>query len=215
VKDVVELDAERVRLRDDLGGAAHVAETAEAVFGGAARDHVRVATVGTKTFGERGEVSLVADLTLHRVVVEGRADHVAQKQVPHTPVLGSCRRGPVVVHEHAPEPHSCSRRAGLASVIRLHGSHCDERVRTDLEGIADDELELPSLVAAAGQPGEVIALDPNLGPTDVIRQAAERVDRCREARQLHPRIARESVDKFGGVDDRQVGDLYRRWPAHS
>ena len=168
MKDVVELDAERVRLRDDLGGTADVAETAETVFGGAARDDVWVATVRTKTLGERGEVSLVADLTLDRVVVEGRADHVAQKQVSHAPMLESCRRGPVVVHEHAPEPHPCRRGASLPRVIRLDGSYRDEGVRTDLEGIADDELELPSLVAAAGQPGEVIALDPDLGAAEVI-----------------------------------------------
>src|SRR3989442_13197818 len=38
VEDGVELDAERVRLRDDLGGAGDVAEAAETMLGGTTRD---------------------------------------------------------------------------------------------------------------------------------------------------------------------------------
>jgi hypothetical protein len=72
------------------------------------------------------------------------------------------------VHERAPEPYSCRSGGCLARVIRLDGSYRDKSVRADLEGIGNDEFELPSLVAAARQPGEVIALDPDLGPTEVI-----------------------------------------------
>jgi len=170
-----------------------------AVLGGAARDHVRVATAGANPIGELVEPAVVADLPLERVEVEGGAHHVAQERVSDMPLLAPLRRDPVVVQEHASEAHSRSRGSRLAGLIGLHCSNRDEGVSTLLDGIGDDELELAGLVAAAGEAGEVVALDPDLGPAEVVREPAERVHRGRQARQLEARMARQTRGQLGNV----------------
>jgi len=62
-------------------------------------------------------------------------------------------------------------------MVGLHRAHGDERVAALRKGIGDEEFELSGLVAPAGEAGEVVAFDPDVGPAEVFAQAAQRFER--------------------------------------
>jgi hypothetical protein len=73
VDNAVEVEPEVACLRDDLGCADDVTESAEAMFGGAAGDQVRALSLAAQMLDECLKVPLVANRAVGRVVVELRA----------------------------------------------------------------------------------------------------------------------------------------------
>src|SRR3712207_7473949 len=51
------------------------------------------------------------------------------------------------------------------------------RVGALREGLGHQELQLAGLVAAGGQPGAVVALDPELRPAEMLREILQRLQR--------------------------------------
>jgi hypothetical protein len=194
VDDVAELEAELVCLRDDLGCTAEIAEPAESVLGCAARDEVWAGALRAEMIDQSLEASLVSDPPLRRIVVEGRAEQVTQKDVADPAVVRAWRPYPVVVQEHTLEPDTSRSGGRLAGVVRLQGADGDQRVRACLQRLADEELELAGLVAAAGKTGQVVALDPDLRAAEGVRQAAKRMDRRRQTGKPGARPAVEYVE---------------------
>ena len=83
----------------------------------------------------------------------------------------------------------------LARVVRLHAADRDERVAALGERVGDEVLELARLVAAEGEArGAVVALGPDGGAAQVLRQPVEPVDGRGTERQ---RIALEVVERPG------------------
>ena len=54
-------------------------------------------------------------------------------------------------------------------MIGLHGARRDHRVAALFERVSEEKFKLSSLVASKRQPREVIAFDPQMGTTEVLR----------------------------------------------
>jgi hypothetical protein len=78
-------------------------------------------------------------------------------------------------------------------VVRLDRTDSDENSRTRLKRGGGDELELACLVASADESGQVVALDPDLGSTQLGTQAVERMERCWQGSQFGPRPLAEAL----------------------
>ena len=89
----------------------------------------------------------------------------------------------------APEPQLARGRRGLAHMIRLVGANGNDRVGPGFERGGHREFQFAGLVAAARKPGAVVALDPDLRPTEVLAQSRQVLERRRQVRE---RYARES-----------------------
>src|SRR5262249_17355062 len=73
---------------------------------------------------------------------------------------------------------------GGPAAVRLERSHRDQRVRALFEGLAHQELELPHLVPALGEAGEVVPLDVQLDP-QLAAKTRQRLDRGRAGPEAH------------------------------
>ena len=82
------------------------------------------------------------------------------------------------------------RGCGLAYMIGLDRTLCDEYVSILLQGLAEQKLEFAGLVAPAREPGAIIALDVKLWPAKLGAEARHRLDR---RRPMTERKAREAA----------------------
>src|SRR5581483_2771723 len=80
--------------------------------------------------------------------------------------------------QHAPEPQTRGDRRGRPGAVRLERPHGDEGVRALAQGLVDEVLELADLVAALGEPGQVVALDVQLD-VEGRTEPRQRLDRSR------------------------------------
>ena len=174
-------------LAHDLFGGKHVAEPAERRMAGGGMDHVGPAALGRERrrapFHRRVRRRLVLAL---RERVQGCAQHPVEQQVAGGVVGLAPVRHPVLeldVHCHS---EFARGRGGEAHQVRLHRAGDQHRVGTARPGLAEVELELAHRVAAEGQPGAVVALDPQID--------AERPRRCRAG--FAARCAAEDLEPF-------------------
>ena len=74
-------------------------------------------------------------------------------------------------------PKRRRRGRGLAHVVRLHRALGDQGVGALGQRLAQQELELAGLVAAGGQAGAVVALDPEFGAAECSRETLQLLER--------------------------------------
>jgi hypothetical protein len=86
-----------------------------------------------------------------------------EQQVVARRVGAEAARDALLEDQAALHPLAHRRRRRQPAVVRLHRTHGDERVRALRERVGDQELELAGLVAAGGEPEQVVAFDPELG----------------------------------------------------
>ena len=65
-----------------------------------------------------------------------------------------------------------------AAVVRLDCAHGDQRVGTLCQRVGDEELELARLVAALRQSEQVIALEVDVGATEMAGKMGHLFERC-------------------------------------
>ena len=94
-------------------------------------------------------------LLLGRGQVNVCAKEVGQQQVPLR--LGV---GVVAADDHRSQPQFCGHSGRLPRLIRLGCRRVYQHVATPLYGLGDLVFKLADLVAAKGQAGQIVALDP-------------------------------------------------------
>src|SRR6266480_3426649 len=99
MNDVVKLNANVTRLRDDLSRAVEIAKAAQAMLGGAAGNGVGTAALSAQIVDQCLELSFVADRPLDGVVVERCPEQVAQQHIAHTPIVQVRSWHPVVMQK--------------------------------------------------------------------------------------------------------------------
>jgi hypothetical protein len=101
---------------------------------------------------------------------------VCAKQVVEQQIAGRRLRPLAAQNEAAPQTKA--RRGGgrLATVVALWRAGRHQVVAPLSQRVRHQELQLARLVAAGGQPGLIVALDPQFWPTQVARQALQRLD---------------------------------------
>ena len=164
------------------------------MVGGAGRNRVRRAAGSLDVVDRLFPALLEADAEagLHEPHVG--AHDAAQHDVADAVVDDVRPVHPALLHEHAAEPEVGRDGGDLARVVRLHAADRDERVAALRERVGDEVLELARLVAAEREPGvAVVALGPDRGAAQVLRQPLEPVDGRRAEGQ---RIAREVVEQM-------------------
>ena len=104
-----------------------------------------------------------------------------------------------------------------AAVVRLRRADRDERVGSLGERVGDEELELARLIAAAGEAEQVVALEPQLGATEVTRQVRQRFERGRAGGIAAARKAGEVHRPALERNERAVIRLSHRqaWPRYA
>ena len=81
-----------------------------------------------------------------------------------------------------------ARRAGdLTAPVGLGVGAGDHRVGARRQNVGEQELELARLVAAEREPGQVVALDPDVGPAERRAEARAVLERRRQMGEPHPR----------------------------
>src|SRR5690606_40324021 len=80
---------------------------------------------------------------------------------------------------------------GLSHVIRLRRALRDDGIDALFESVAQQEFQFAGLVAAAGEPGAVVPLDPQGGTTEQFAQRRHRFERRGQMRETNPGKARQ------------------------
>ena len=192
-------DTQRLELRAELHRAGHVAEGADAARA-AHRNHVRDAAAGPDTGFDFTNLLLVETDGQHRIDRRHEVDAGAEEAVEQQ--IAFVGRGRAVRREHQLAVHAgdAGRARGHSRVVRLHGAGRDERGGAGAPGVADQVLQLASLVAAAGEAGEVVALDENswtaCRPAERIAQPHGFVERRRERGQSDQRPSGQAGGDF-------------------
>jgi len=154
--DSIELDAKCVLLVGDLQRALGVAETRERRTG-TGRQDVAQASMGRERrlplSGEAGGCSGVGQRMDHR------PEQIGKQRIAAPFVLNTVVRRERPQPEFATQPESCGRRRGQPRTIRLARAGGDDGVGATSHRVAEKELKLAQLAAAATQPGQVVALD--------------------------------------------------------
>jgi hypothetical protein len=91
--------------------------------------------------------------------------------------------GPAVLpveHDDAAQSGDAGRGGRGSAVVRRRSAAGDERVGTGGHRVRDQPLERASLVAREHEPGEVVALDPDLRPPERSREPLGAHQRRRE-----------------------------------
>ena len=172
----------------DLFGGEHVAEPAERRMPGGGMDHVGPAALGRERrrapFHRRVRRRLVLALGEG---VQGCAQHPVEQQVAGGAVGLAAVRSPLLELDVDCHPEFAPGRGGDAHQVRLHRAGDQHRVGAPGAGLAEVELELTNLVAE-GEPGAVLALDPEI---DAERRAEIRggIERRRRMAEPDPREA--------------------------
>ena len=111
-----------------------------------------------------------------------------------------------------PEPRACG--GGQAGVIALAGPAGDQRVRATSQCGAAEPLQLAHLVAATTEPGEVVALHPEIGGAESERTRQSRRGLERESASSRGELA--SLQRVPLPSPRRVAPLEvdRRTAAH-
>src|SRR5262249_47344833 len=153
VDDRVESDPRLLRPAGDLLDGADVAERSERVRAPLG-DDVRPAARA------RDPVRLLRE----EGVDPAPLGEVEEPDVgPHPPIEQEVpddrRIGGTAEEKAAAQPEARARDGGRARVVALDRAAGEDRVRPPLEGLREDELELPDLVPGELAPGEVVALD--------------------------------------------------------
>ena len=142
--------------------------------------------------GELGRDLFPGDLQLAPVAV-GATDEVqlGAEQRRQREVALQAQGAITRQHEMDVEPQPGAGGGGHPTVVRLRRADRHERPSIRRHSLATQELQLPRLVAAGAEAGEVVALDPQAGTSGQLRSPFER---RRKRRQGHPR---DTVQSFG------------------
>jgi hypothetical protein len=97
------------------------------------------------------------------------------------------------VKEGAGDTRATCRSGGLAGMVRLNGPHGYEGVGTLSYCVANDEFQLPDLVATPRETCEVIPLHPKVDTAYVFTKPLKPMKRGWKKRQL---FARETVQRL-------------------
>ena len=118
--------------------------------------------------------------------MQGCAQHPVEQQVAGGAVGLAAIRHPLLELDMDCHPEFARGGGGDAHKVRLHRAGDQHRVGAPGAGLAEVELELTHLVAAEGEPGAVLALDPEI---DAERRAQVRggIDRRRRMAEPDPR----------------------------
>ena len=79
------------------------------------------------------------------------------------------------------------RRGHLAAPVGLGVGAGDHGIGALRQHVGEQELELAGLVAAEREPGQVVALDPDLGAAERRAEARAGLERRRQMGEAHPR----------------------------
>src|SRR5690606_29469541 len=94
-----------------------------------------------------------------------------------------------------------ARRREQPAVVRLEGAAVHDDVASVGEGAAEDELELPGLVAAEAGAREIVALGEDAGAgAPRVRDAVPRLERRRAVEEPHARQLGEAGRELGGAE---------------
>ncbi len=88
--------------------------------------------------------------------------------------------------ERAAHPGMGRGRRRLARVVRLNRPRRHQMVGPISTGVGDQVFQLPRLVAAGREPGQVVALDPDLRTAQRAGEAMQGLDRGRQMGQANP-----------------------------
>ena len=196
-------------LLHDLFRGEHIAEPAERRMPGGGVDDVGIAALGRERrrapFHRRVRRRLVLAL---REGVQGCAQHPVEQQVAGGAVGLAAVRHPLLELDMDCHAEFARGRGGDAHQVRLNGAGDQHRVGAPGAGLAEVELELAHLVAAEGEPGAVVPLDPEI---DAERRAEIRggIDRRRRVAEPDPREAGDA-GKGAGHDGGGPSALRRR-----
>ena len=184
--------AEGGHLVQQLAAAVHVTEgTGDA--GSPVGDQRDPLSLGCEQAGR-----LLGPLDQLDVVRVGHPDDVGAEEL----VQGDVARGPyrrrAGEDEAAAETESRRRRGREPGVVALGGAAGDERRGAGPERLGAEVLELAHLVAASAEPGEIVALDPQVAWSKPQQggQPGRRFERCRPGAQWcrpHPIIHGSAV----------------------
>ena len=182
--EVVRVDAVLRQLPVELEGGGHVAQRTERQ---ALHAHGRHDVGPAAGSPKLGRLLLQERLqALDRVEVHDR--HVRTQEL-HQEQVALEPRTLLAVQEDDRDLQPQLARGGrhLPAPVALGVGAGHHRVAALAQDVGEDELELPGLVAAHREAGEVVALDPDLGAAQRRRQTLAALQRCRECRQPHPR----------------------------
>jgi hypothetical protein len=167
-------------LGHQLQRRADIAEGAHRV-GAAARNDIGALAGLPQHLGQR------LHLRLHVRAARAAGDDGAVQLVHHhiggLGIGGVRVAGPVLEQDVAGEAQLGGRRRGLAGMVGLGGALGDDRVGALRTRLGHQVFELAGLVAAGGQAGAVVPLDPELRSAEVLRQVLHRLQWRREMAQ--------------------------------
>jgi hypothetical protein len=184
-RDTVDALIQRVELRQQLLGAAHVAQRPERRMAGGEVDHIGPAALRAQTVGQRLQRRVGAGFVLAmRIGVQRGAEqpldqHIARAAVERV-VLGDA----LLLLDVAFHPELRGEGGGEAAVIRLHRAGDQHRIRPLGPRGAEIVVELAHLVAAKGEVEGIVALDQQRRAAIGRREPGRRVERRRPAAEL-------------------------------
>jgi len=141
----------------------------------------RLARRGRRDGVARADV-LVVDDHLLRGEPQVHAEQLVQEQVALKLVVLAPAE-----HQDAPQPEPARRRGRLPGVVGLGRAHRQNHIRALAPGVGHQVLQLPGLVPAEGQAGQVVSLDQNPGTAQRGAQPGRLVQRSRQRREPQPR----------------------------
>ena len=186
--DAVDGHVELIGLDHDLAGAVGVTQRADRV-GAAAGDYVRLAAALAHSLGR--------DLELDRHVraagdaADRGVEQPVEQDVAVARIVGGLGARAFLEDDLAFQPVRGRRRRRLAHMVGLDRALGHQRVGALFEGVAEQELQLARLVAAAREAGAVIALDPQLD--------AQRLGQTRQRLQRRRQMGETNAGKAGEV----------------
>ena len=168
---------------EHLNGTVDVAERTDRIRP-AHRDDIGLLALGTQLLGQNLSLAVeVGAVAEHRDRI--RAEEIEEQEIAR--VLRrvrprrteGCAFGPEILFddEVAVEAFDAGGGQGQSAVVGLDSADGDERVRSLVQRIGDEELELARLVPALSQPQLVIAFDPDLRPAEFGGQALQMFER--------------------------------------
>src|SRR4029453_11069893 len=150
-------------------------------------DLVHATTPSADVIHQLIEASIVADPARRRIDVRSRSEELVEQGISGPLIEGSVLRDPAPEQQLAGKSRTgCGSRC-LPRMVRLNRPNAGEGVGVLGNSVGEEELEFARLVATAGESRQIVALHPDLCPSQALRQAGQRVERGREGGQLDPR----------------------------
>ena len=107
------------------------------------------------------------------------------------------RRRLAIHYEHTPKTQAGCRRCGEAGVIRLVVATSDHTCNAFESRWGELKLELAGFVTTSGEPGAIVALNPQPGSPEVLAQSGHRLQRGRQVGTTNSRQRGDSIFEAG------------------